>query len=225
MSIEIIPAFLVHSEKEFEEKLRLVEGVCKTIQIDVLDGSLFPNTSWFDAKAIGAFETNVQMEIHLMVENPIPIVEDFKKHVGTFTRAIVHAEIHRPLGAIVSHIRDILHLEVGVALNPETPLTAIEEVLHSIDQLTIMGVHPGFQGQAFGDEEHLHDPNAIFEKIRAAKNHRSDLIVEIDGGVTDALIRELAHFGANRLCAGSLIFKTPDPHAKLLALNDSLSKL
>ena len=119
--IHIVPAFLVESEKEFERNLRLVENDCSLIQVDVLDGSLFPNTCWFDAERIGNLKTNVEMELHLMVENPLPIIEAWKKYVPTFKRAIVHTEMHRPSGVVTGFIKDDLKLEVGIALNPESP--------------------------------------------------------------------------------------------------------
>ncbi|MBI5369969.1 hypothetical protein HZA85_02160 [Candidatus Uhrbacteria bacterium] len=219
---EIVPSLLVASKKDFEQNLRAVENDCALIQVDVLDGSLFPHTSWYDPRAIGAIETRVAMEAHLMVENPIPIVEAFKEHVPTFTRAIVSAEMHRPLGAVVGHIKDILGLEIGVAINPETPLHEIEEVLHLIDQLTLMSVHPGTQGQAFGDALHLDNPEAIFEKIAQARNHRPDLTIEIDGGVTQELITPLIKAGVKRICVGSLLFRSPNPSDKLKELNDCL---
>jgi ribulose-phosphate 3-epimerase len=211
---EIIPAILVESEKEFEKNLRAVENDCEVIQVDALDGTLFENTSWFNPEMIGAIKTKVAIEVHLMVENPIPIVENFKKFVLTFKRAIVSAEMHRPLGAVVGHIKDILGLEVGVAINPETPIHEIEEVLHRIDQLTIMGVHPGFQGQTFQKE--------IFEKIEQVKSHRKDLIIEVDGGITEELIQPLIKAGADKLCIGSLIFQSSDPRAKIVLIKDSL---
>lgn len=216
---QIVPALLVESEKEFETKLRAIENDCALVQIDVLDGTLFPNTTWFDPSAIGAIKTKVEIEAHFMVENPIPIVEAFKQSVPTFTRAIVSAEMHRPLGAVVGYIRDILGLKVGVAINPETPLHEIEEVLHTIDQLTIMGVHPGSQGQTFGDLQHLSNPDAIFEKIEQALNHRKDLIIEIDGGVIEKLIKPLIKAGVQKICVGSLLFQSEYPSDKLKELN------
>ncbi len=216
--IEIIPALLVESKDQFEKNLRAVEKDCRLVQVDVLDGSLFPNTTWYDPRAIGALQTNVEMEVHLMVENPIPIVEAFKQHVPTFVRAIVSAEMHRPLGAVVGHIKDILGIKVGVAINPETPLHEIEEVLHMIDQLTIMGVHPGSQGQTFGDDLHMGNPDAIFEKIAQARNHRKDLTIEIDGGVTDELVMPLIKVGVSKICVGSLIFRSDSPGDKLKEL-------
>ena len=211
---QIVPALLVKSEKEFETNLRVVENDCTLIQVDVLDGTLFPNTSWYDPRAIGTLKMTVQIEGHFMVENPIPIIETFQKHVPTFTCAIVSAEMHRPLGAIVGHIKDILGLKVGVAITPETPLHEIEEVIHLIDQLTIMSVHPGFQGQTFQSD--------IFEKITQARNHRPDLTIEVDGGVTDELVQPLLDAGVTNICVGSLIFRSPNPADKLKQLNTLL---
>ena len=222
---QIVPAFLVESEKEFERNLRLVENDCPLIQVDVLDGSLFPNTCWYDPERIGALKTDVEMELHLMVENPIPIIEAWKKHVPTFTRAIVHTEMHRPSGVITGFIHDDLNLEVGIALNPESPLSEVEEVLHVIDQLTIMSVHPGYQGQTFGDPTHGGDVESILEKIRSARAHRKDLVIEVDGGITRDLIEPLVRAGANRLCIGSAIFKTDDPTGTLKTFNKLISKL
>ena len=221
----IVPALLVTSEHAFETQLRAVQHDCRLIQIDILDGTLFPNTSWWDPRAIGALSTDVEMELHLMVENPIPIVEAFKQSVPTLRRVIVSAEMHRPLGTVVGHIRDILGLPVGVAINPETPVHEIEDVLHQIEQLTIMSVHPGFQGQAFGDSEHVHDAAVIFEKIAQARNHQNSLAIEIDGGLTDDLIEPLMEAGVDRLCAGSLIFAAADPTVKLKELNRLVAQI
>ncbi len=223
--LEIVPAFLVESEKEFEHCLRAVEKNCRLIQIDVLDGSLFPNTSWFDPERIGALKTNVEMELHLMVENPIPIVEKWKQFVPTFRRAIVHTEMHRPDGTVTGYIKDILRLEVGVALNPESPLKEVEEVLHQIDQLTVMSVHPGRQGQEFGDEEHGGSLEVILEKIRQARAHRPELMIEVDGGVTLELLEPLVRAGANRMCIGGAIFKSKDPAGTLMKFNQAVISL
>lgn len=209
---QIIPAFLVESEKEFEQKLRLVENNCMLIQVDVLDGTLFPNVSWFDPVAISQFNTSVEMELHLMVENPLPIIKEWKKLVPMFTRAIVSAEMHRPDGVVVSYIKDVLGLQVGIAINPETPLKEIEDVLHLIDQLTIMGVHPGKSGQSF-------DGDYLFDKIKQARHHRPNLTIEFDGGVTEELIPKLIAAGVNRLVCGSLIFNNQNPTQKLIELN------
>lgn len=211
--IEIIPSLLVESAVEFERRLRLVEHDCETVHVDILDGSMFGNTSWHDARAIAAMRTNVKYELHLMVENPLPIVEAWHEHVKNTVRAIIHAEISRPVGTVLEHIRDFLKLEGGIALNPETPLKDIESVLHHIDSLLIMGIHPGASGKPFvGDY--------LFEKIREARNHRPDLAIEIDGGVNPERLSGFVAAGATRLCAASAIFADQNPTEALKRLRE-----
>lgn len=202
--IEIIPSLLVESKHEFERKLRLVEHDAKTVHVDILDGTLFDNTTWFDAVAVGAMRTDVRYELHLMVENPLPIIEAWKQQVPGTVRALVHAEMKRPTGAVLSHIKDYLHLEAGVAINPETPLEEIHDVFHEMDELLVMGVHPGTSGQRF-------EGDYILEKIRTARTHRPDLAIGIDGGVTRELMPSLLQAGATRICAASLLFSAAEP--------------
>ena len=219
----IVPAILAHSEEEFEQQLRLIENDCELVQVDILDGTLFPNTNWFDAEKIGALRTNVRYEIHLMVENPIPIIQAWKTYVSNLERVIVSAEMHRPVIAVLQEIKLGLGLKVGVAINPETPLHEVESVIHELDQLTIMSVHPGKQGQTFGDAEHIGDESFIFDKIALTRNHRPDLAIEVDGGVRDDLIGPLMHAGVDRIAVGSLLFKQEDPAQKLKLLNAIVS--
>lgn len=213
---ELIPALLVESEKEFEEKLRLVENDTDTVQVDILDGSLFDNTTWFDAENVGALRTRVNYELHLMVKNPLPIIRQWVKHVPNLTRAIFHAEMERPVGPVVQKIQDKHGLEAGVAVNPETPLSEIESVFHTIDTVLIMGVDPGFSGQEFQGK-------MIYEKIRRAHKHRPDLPIAVDGGVHEEVLEPLITAGASRLCSASMIFGADDPTAKLRELKEHIS--
>ncbi len=223
--LEIVPSLLVEDEATFKERLNLVKDDCKTVQLDILNDSLFHNTTWFDAKRVGDANMSQELELHLMVENPIPIVEDFLVNAPALKRVIVHAEMHRPLAAVVSKLKEHEGLGVGVAVNPETPLSAIEDVMHQIDQLTIMSVHPGFSGQTFGDEQHVGDSEVIFTKIERALAHRPELSIEIDGGVTDELIEPLVRTGVQRVCAASLIYKNENPTKKLKELNEKLANI
>ncbi len=209
--IEIIPSLLVESAAEFERRLRLVENDCETVHVDILDGSMFGNTSWHDARAVAAMRTNVKYELHLMVENPLPIIEAWHEHVKNVRRAIVHAEITRPFGTVLEHVREFLKLEGGVAINPETPLEDVENVIHQVEQLLIMSVHPGQSGKPF-------EGAYILDKIRSARNHRPDLAIEVDGGVTAELIPSLVEAGATRICAASAIFAASHPQEALKSL-------
>jgi len=216
--MELIPSLLVQNQKTFEDRLRTIERQCKMIHVDILDGSLFSFISWFDAEAVGAIKTPLLFEIHLMVKNPLPIIEEWKRSVAGLRRAIIHAEIARPLGSIISHIHEEHKIEAGVAINPETPIEEIHEVLHAIDQITVLGVHPGQSGQAF-----IGAP--ILEKITHIHRHRTDLPIEIDGGVTEQLLPSLAEAGCTRFCAASAIFKADDPLKALAQMNTRLSTL
>ena len=209
--IEIIPSILVNSKGDFEKKLRLVEHHAGTVHVDILDGTLFPNTTWHDARSVGAMKTDVNYELHLMVQNPLPEIEAWKKHVSTVTRAIIHAEINRPVGSVVDTIHHIHKLEAGIALNPETPLSQLNSSVHNADMLLIMGIHPGFSGQEFLGLQ-------ILKKIRKARERWPDLLIEADGGVREDNISLMKAAGCNRVCAASLIYNSDNPKEMLKKL-------
>lgn len=213
---EIIPSILVASKDEFERRLHLVEHDCSTVHVDVLDGSLFPATSWFDAASVGAMRTGVKYELHVMTENPLSVIEAWKAHVPGLHRAITHAEIQQPVKAITTHIRQLLHLEAGIAVNPETPLEDVRDLLPHIDLLTVMGVHPGASGQAFLGA-------SVLEKIREARRLHPNLPIEIDGGVRPELLGPLLKAGCTHVCAASMLFSTKDPTEALRTAQKAVS--
>jgi len=212
---ELIPAILANSKQEFEEKLRVVEKLAPTIQIDILDGTLFPFTNWHDAEAVAAMETSVAFELHLMVSNPLPIIAEWVAKVPNVKRAIIHAEIERPLGKILEEIHVTHLIEAGVAINPETPLEEIHAVLPELDVLMILGVHPGQSGQKF-------EGDYIIEKIKNAKNRAPDLKIEVDGGVTAELIPNLQTAGVTRFAVTSALFKAENKETAWKNLQDAL---
>ncbi|MBI4598652.1 hypothetical protein HY734_00475 [Candidatus Uhrbacteria bacterium] len=213
--MELIPSLLVDDREAFERRLRLVEPYVKTVHVDILDGTLFPATSWFDAASVGALATSVRYELHIMVTNPLPIIAEWKALVPGTCRAYVHAEIERPLRRVLEEIRDVHQLETGVALNQETPVEEIQTLLRDLQALLIMGVHPGSSGQPF-------EGDYVLEKIRLAHSRRPDLPIEIDGGVTKALIPSLMQAGASRFCCASAIFGETNPTDALRQLQETL---
>lgn len=202
--IELIPTILANSKNEFEEKLRVEEKLASTIQIDILDGTAFPVTNWHDAEAVAQMVTPAAFELHLMVNNPLPIIAKWTSKVPNVKRAIIHAEIERPLGKIIEEIHENFLIEAGVAVNPETPIEEIHEVLPDLDVLMVMGVRPGKSGQFF-------EGDYILEKIREAKNRTQKIIIEVDGGVTLELIPSLLKAGVSRFALNSAIFKDNQP--------------
>ncbi len=202
--ISVVPAVLVESKAEFIAKINDSElrAVAKLWQVDVLDGSMFDRTSWFDAEEIALMPLLPQIELHLMVENPLPIIETWQKSTPTLQRAIIHAEIARPIGAVLQRIRE-MKLEAGLAINPETSLDAIEGHASEIQVLLVMGVHPGASGRPFGGE-------AILAKIRQAKKRFPNLRIAVDGGITLANAPEIISAGADQLCVASALWETSE---------------
>lgn len=197
MTIEIIPAILVHSEEEFRGKVARVGILPKTIQIDVMDGVFVNNTTWADPSVIAAMQLPYKIEVHLMVANPVTVVE---RWFGIAQRILVHAEAVGWQEA-VEKCR-AAGCEFGVVLNPETPIAVLDPVLASLDTVQIMGVTPGWSGQAF-------QPIAI-EKTAALHALRPEMPIEIDGGVGKETIPLLATAGATRFVAASALFGQTD---------------
>jgi ribulose-phosphate 3-epimerase len=212
---ELIPAILANSKQEFEQKLRLAEKLAPTIQIDILDGTMFGATNWHDAEAVAAMETTVSFELHLMVNNPLPIIAEWVSKIPNVKRAIIHAEIERPLGKILEEIHVVHLIEAGVAINPETPLEEIHAVLPDLDVLLVMSVHPGQAGQKF-------EGDYILEKIKNAKNRAPNLKIEVDGGITTEFIPSLIQVGAERFAVNSAIFKAENQKAAWQELQNTL---
>jgi len=208
---EIIPSLLVDSKEEFERRLRLIENDAAVVQVDVLDGSKHDATSWFDAEAVAAMNPKCKFELHLMIENPLPVIEAWSQHVPGTIRAIIHAELDRPIGTIIELIHQNHKLEAGLALNPETPIDEIIHLIPHLDEILIMGVHPGASGQDFGDTKHKISGEAILEKIERVHHRYPNLVIGIDGGVTLKRIPGMIERGALRLATASAIFASPEP--------------
>ena len=102
-------------------------------------------------------------------------------------------------------------MEAGVGLNPETPIDEIHHIMPHVDEVLVMGVHPGASGQGFGDEQHGISGEAIMAKITRIHERYPDLQIGIDGGVNEEQAPEMIQAGATRLSAASAIFNDPDP--------------
>ena len=173
--------------------------------IDVMDGMFVPNIS-FGMPVIKAIGRHAQkpLDVHLMIEAPDRYISDFAALGASILT--VHAEacvhLHRTLHAIRE-----AGMRPGVALNPHTPLAAIEEVMSDLDLVCLMSVNPGFGGQKFIP--------TTFEKVRKLNAMRqaanADFLIEIDGGVGAGNAAQLVEAGADVLVAGSSGFGAPDP--------------
>lgn len=177
--------------------------------IDIMDGVFVPNIS-FGIPVLAAMSKHATkpMDVHLMIANPDQYISDFKKAGANWLT--VHYEacphLHRTIQAIKAE-----GMKAGVALNPHTPISVLEEMINDLDLVLIMSVNPGFGGQKFIE--------ASIEKVRKLKaliiEKNAPTLIEIDGGVNDQTGAKLIKAGADALVAGSYVFKSDNPTATI----------
>lgn len=175
------------------------------LHIDVMDGVFVPNISFgFPVLEAIRKHTKKTLDVHIMIENPDDFLEQFQKS-GTDILT-VHYEACRHLHRTVARIKE-LGMKAGVALNPHTPVSVLEEIAADLDLVLIMSVNPGFGGQKF-----IH---SSVEKVRALAALRTkknaSFIIEVDGGVNMETGKLLAEAGAEALVAGSFVFNSANP--------------
>lgn len=170
------------------------------LHIDVMDGAFVPSIS-FGAPVMKSLrkESKLIFDVHLMVEEPIRYLEDFKEAGADIIT--VHTEACKHLHRTVSRIKE-LGLKAGVSLNPSTPLTELEYIYQDIDMVLIMSVNPGFGGQSF-------IPLAL-DKIKSLREvitqKQLNIDIEVDGGINLVNVAEVLEAGANVIVAGTAVF-------------------
>jgi ribulose-phosphate 3-epimerase len=206
MSIKLIaPSILSANFTKLGEELSAVERAgADWIHIDVMDGHFVPNLS-MGPLIIQAVKraTTLPLDVHLMIEQPDRYVANF---IEAGANAIsIHVEASCHLDRIIRQIKGF-GVKAGIALNPSSSLATIEWVLPLVDYVLILGVNTGFGGQAF-------IPYTL-EKIRRLRSMIQaqclPTLIEVDGGVNEQTILEIAGAGANIFVAGSSIFASQD---------------
>ncbi|MGN0658608.1 MAG: ribulose-phosphate 3-epimerase [Emergencia sp.] len=202
---KLAPSILSADFSRLGEQTELISRAgCDYIHVDVMDGHFVPNIS-FGApvmKSLNRLDT-APYDVHLMIEDPDRYIPDF---AGDKTEYIVvHQEACRHLDRTLSLIRSC-GAKAGAALNPATPVSALECVLHQLDLVLIMSVNPGFGGQKF--IPYALDKIRMLDALRREKGYHYD--IEIDGGVTLDNAGEIAAAGCDILVAGSAVFGAED---------------
>jgi ribulose-phosphate 3-epimerase len=199
-----------------DEVAQLEEAGVEAMHLDVMDGHFVPNLT-YGPPIVAAVRscTDLPLDVHLMISNPADYLEEFREAGADIIT--VHIEATPDPRPVLDRIRS-LGAAAGLALNPPTPLSAVEPYLASCDLLLVMSVMPGFGGQEF-------DPVAL-EKLRALRStpSASHLLLEIDGGVNERTIGNCAEAGATMFVAGSAILKQPDYRAAVERLRQQVGR-
>jgi len=209
----IAPSVLAADFANLQRDIEMInQSEADWFHIDIMDGVFVPNIS-YGMPVLEAINKHAKktIDVHLMIVDPDRYIKTFKD-LGSDILT-VHYEacthLHRTLQAIKSE-----GMKAGVALNPHTSVTLLEDVIKDIDLVCIMSVNPGFGGQSFIEN--------TYKKVKQLKEiivrNGTSTIIEVDGGVTNKNARQLAEAGADVLVAGSYVFKAENPIATIADL-------
>ena len=202
----VAPSILSADFGNLQKDLTMVnESSADWFHVDVMDGVFVPNISFgFPVLKIIKKFARKPIDVHLMITAPERYVQEFKE--AGADSLIVHFEASTHLHRTVQQIRG-LGMKAGVAINPHTPVSALEDIIADIDLVCLMSVNPGFGGQKFIVN--------TYDKIRSLKqlikSKNSKALIEIDGGVDLNNYQKLLECGADVLVAGHTVFSSADP--------------
>lgn len=202
----IAPSVLAADFAKLPAQIELInQSNADWFHLDVMDGRFVPNITFgmFIIEAISRIATK-PLDVHLMIVEPEKYIEQFRKAgaevITVHYEACTH--LHRTLQQIKA-----TGAKAGIALNPHTPVSVLEDIIDDADLVCLMSVNPGFGGQAF--------INQTYEKIRKLKkmisDNHSNTLIEIDGGVGLNNYKDLLKAGADVLVAGSSVFNAENP--------------
>jgi ribulose-phosphate 3-epimerase len=194
----VIPGILEIDWQEIERKLAVIRSFSKTVHIDFLDGKFCEETSLMDFQPFEKYKNDFLMEAHLMVENPTQFIKPlaavgFKRFLGQVEK-IIDVDEFIAEGQIFG--------EVGLAIDSPTPISSINVQFDDLDCILLMGDKAGKSGQVFLPETLI--------KIKDLRL-RTQIPIEIDGGINEQTIIEAKSAGANRFVTTSFVFQSNDP--------------
>ena len=213
MSVRIAPSALSADLGRLREQIAAIEsGGAEWVHVDVMDGCFVPNLT-FGAPIIRALKklTTLPLDVHLMVLRPEKYIDEFADAgAAVFT---FHPEATTHVQRQLVRVRE-RGMRAGLALNPASPLSLIEEVVEDLDLVLVMSVNPGFGGQRY--------ISSATEKIRRVRSlldgKQSGAVLEVDGGITVETIRQAWEAGAGTFVAGTAVFGEKDPAGAIARL-------
>mgnify|MGYP001443516699 CR=1 FL=1 len=202
MPVKIAPSILSADFARLAEAVAAAErGGADWIHVDVMDGHFVPNLT-IGPPVVAALRrvTELPLDVHLMIEEPARFIEAFAE--AGATTLTVHVEADPHLHRTLTRIRE-LGVSPGVAINPATPLSALEDALPYVDLILVMSVNPGFGGQRF-----IPTSTEKIARLRRTleERHLWGVEIEVDGGIAPATAGDVAAAGASVLVAGAAVF-------------------
>jgi len=202
----VAPSILASDFANLQSEITMInESQADWIHVDVMDGVFVPNIS-FGMPVIKAVKKHAQkpLDVHLMIVQPERYVEAFREVGADILSVHIEASIH--LHRTIQQIK-ASGMKAGVAINPHSPVSLLQDVIADIDLVCMMSVNPGFGGQKFIEN--------TFRKVSELKqliiDRKSQALIEIDGGVNQDNARPLLEAGADVLVAGNFVFSAPNP--------------
>ncbi|MBW6441562.1 hypothetical protein K0B04_01460 [Patescibacteria group bacterium] len=210
----IIPGILEENFDEVKNKIRLIEEVAQTIQLDILDNTIVEGKTFTNLKKLGGIETNLDITIHYMVRDPLSYIQNrgFFSLVKTRKIDVVSTIVtqlieENGLRRFIKFSKDIGY-KVGLSLNSDEDISLLQPFINDIDVVQFMSVVPGRQGNEFIP--------SVLDKIRDFKKTFPKVKTQIDGGVNEATLPQVLETSVDNIVVGSALFKSEDPKSKFL---------